>query len=414
MFHYIARRTVSLLDIVSGGGKYEQDTIVRLLNTRNTNKVTPLHIAAEEDKPDMVAAMLGLGADINLLALADEAGDSGDVVPDVASPSKKARPGDMKGFKEIIQKFPKSLYTKDIKLGGTPLHWATDKPFMDALIELGCEVEARNSLGNTALHTMILHQRLECLVCLLSHGAEVNSRDRAGSTPLHLAVEKGHLPSIQALLVFGADHGLKNAAGDTAWVVALKVHQAKFSFKDVELERNMILHTLHSVGAQGPSDLTPTAKEFDWKPPVTDKTRLHHRARHLFDDLLDTSAGHADIRPGSVAVLSMDGGGIRGLVLAKLLHCLTQEAGQKVTELFSWITGTSTGGIMALALATGKSPMECQMLYFKFKDKVFVGNRPYAVEPLEEFLKKEMSETLMMTDLPKKPHIAVTGVLADR
>ena len=96
-----------------------------------------------------------------------------------------------------------------------------------------------------------------------------------------------------------------------------------------------------------------------------------------------------------------------------LLHCLTQEAGQKVTELFSWITGTSTGGIMALALATGKSPMECQMLYFKFKDKVFVGNRPYEVEPMEKFL-KEVFKDKIMTDLPKKPHIAVTGTLADR
>ena len=186
MFHYIARKTVSLLDIVSGGGKYEQDTIVCLLNTRNTNKVTPLHIAAEEDKPDMVAAMLGLGADINLLALADEAGDSGDVVPDVASPSKKARPGDMKGFKEIIQKFPKSLYTKDIKLGGTPLHWATDKPFMDALIELGCEVEARNSLGNTALHTACEEERGEVAGLLISHGANMELVNREEKSPMEL------------------------------------------------------------------------------------------------------------------------------------------------------------------------------------------------------------------------------------
>ena len=82
--------------------------------------------------------------------------------------------------------------------------------------------------------------------------------------------------------------------------------------------------------------------------------------------------------------------------------------------MFDWITGTSTGGILCLALAVGMTPLQCQSLYFKLKDNVFVGKRPYAVEPMEEFLKKEFTETLMMTDLPEKPFIAVTGTLADR
>ena len=56
-------------------------------------------------------------------------------------------------------------------------------------------------MGNTALHVMLSHQRLSCVVCLLSHGADVNSPDAAGLTPLHLAVEKGHLPSIQVYRV---------------------------------------------------------------------------------------------------------------------------------------------------------------------------------------------------------------------
>jgi patatin-like phospholipase/acyl hydrolase len=73
-----------------------------------------------------------------------------------------------------------------------------------------------------------------------------------------------------------------------------------------------------------------------------------------------------------------------------------------------------TGGILSLALAVGKSPMECQGLYFKLKDKVFVGKRPYDVVPMEDFLKQEFTEELMMSQLPPKPLIAVTGTLADR
>ena len=409
VMHYVARRTVSLLDIISAGEKYDKstDTIVKLLNTRNNNNMTPLHLACEDDKPDMVRAMLSLGADLNILA--ETPGESDN--PDVSS--KRAKQSDNSGFKEVILEFPKSLYTKDIKHGGTPLHWATDKPFMEALVGLDCDIEARNKLGHTALVTAVLYQRLSCQVCLLSHGAKVDSPDPQGNTPLHLAVEKAHLPSIQALLVFGADWNIKNKVGDTAWMVALKTNQSKFTFKDVDLERNMVLHTLHSIGAEGPTDLSPTTKEFDWKPPVTDKNRLHKRCRHLFDDFLDTSAANAEVKPGSVSVLSLDGGGIKGLVLTKILGCLAIQSGLRVTEMFSWITGTSTGGILSLALAVGLSPLEAQCMYFKLKDKVFVGNRPYEVEPMEKFL-KEVFKDQIMTDLPKKPHIAVTGTLADR
>ena len=56
-------------------------------------------------------------------------------------------------MKEVLELYPNSLSTKDIKLGGTALHWATEKPLMAAMIACGCDIEARNSSGNTALHT---------------------------------------------------------------------------------------------------------------------------------------------------------------------------------------------------------------------------------------------------------------------
>ncbi len=41
-----------------------------------------------------------------------------------------------------------------------------------------------------------------------------------------------------------------------------------------------------------------------------------------------------------------------------------------IVHCFDWIAGTSTGGMLALALASGKAPIECLYLYFKLKDKV--------------------------------------------
>lgn len=54
------------------------------------------------------------------------------------------------------------------------------------------------------------------------------------------------------------------------------------------------------------------------------------------------------------AILTMDGGGIRGLILIQLLLALEEFTKQPIARLFDWIGGTSTGGILALAITHGK------------------------------------------------------------
>lgn len=56
-------------------------------------------------------------------------------------------------------------------------------------------------------------------------------------------------------------------------------------------------------------------------------------------------------------VLCLDGGGIRGLVLIQLLQALEQYLGGPIVEYFDWISGTSTGGILALLIASGTIPI---------------------------------------------------------
>jgi patatin-like phospholipase/acyl hydrolase len=55
-------------------------------------------------------------------------------------------------------------------------------------------------------------------------------------------------------------------------------------------------------------------------------------------------------------ILSIDGGGIRGVIPATLLDYIEHKTGRPVCELFDLIAGTSTGGILALALTMPGDP----------------------------------------------------------
>ena len=59
-------------------------------------------------------------------------------------------------------------------------------------------------------------------------------------------------------------------------------------------------------------------------------------------------------RTGKEALLTLDGGGIRGLILTEVLLAIECVTNESIFDLFDWISGTSTGSYLALSLATGK------------------------------------------------------------
>jgi len=54
--------------------------------------------------------------------------------------------------------------------------------------------------------------------------------------------------------------------------------------------------------------------------------------------------------PKQFKILSIDGGGIRGIIPAMILTEIEKRTGKRIAELFNLIAGTSTGGILALGL----------------------------------------------------------------
>jgi patatin-like phospholipase/acyl hydrolase len=67
----------------------------------------------------------------------------------------------------------------------------------------------------------------------------------------------------------------------------------------------------------------------------------------------------------TIKVLSIDGGGTRGLLPATMLHQLEQETGQSVTDIFDVIVGSATGGIITSAIAAGMSMEDIMDIYLK-------------------------------------------------
>ncbi|HEY6005659.1 MAG TPA: CBASS cGAMP-activated phospholipase [Anaeromyxobacter sp.] len=56
-----------------------------------------------------------------------------------------------------------------------------------------------------------------------------------------------------------------------------------------------------------------------------------------------------------VTILALDGGGIRGLIPARVLEAIEDRTGMPACRLFDLVAGTSTGGILALALTAPKA-----------------------------------------------------------
>ncbi|MEG4942166.1 patatin-like phospholipase family protein [Microcoleus sp. F4-D5] len=54
-------------------------------------------------------------------------------------------------------------------------------------------------------------------------------------------------------------------------------------------------------------------------------------------------------------ILSIDGGGIRGIIPAILLNYIEERTGKRIATMFDFIAGTSTGGILALGLTKKNS-----------------------------------------------------------
>ena len=77
-------------------------------------------------------------------------------------------------------------------------------------------------------------------------------------------------------------------------------------------------------------------------------------------------------------ILSIDGGGIRGIIPALLLEKLEQTTGRPARETFSFVAGTSTGGLIASAVAAGLPASRIVAIYRERLHDIFRPSKPWS------------------------------------
>ena len=296
--------------------------------------------------------------------------------------------------KVLAREAPDLVLTPCSQTGATPLHQLPERDLLEALLEgldgRGGGLCLKDKNGLTPLHLAASNGRLDAAIPLLSHSAAVDPPDPKDNTPLHYAASASG-PMFQLLVLFRADPLIANAAGLTPRDLLLK--------KDKTLAASLdrIVGLAAAAAAQPPCPLAEYSQALSL-------SAAKERWR---------TAGDSE----RVNLLSLDGGGIKGLVLVQILSHIQRHlppGQQDIMQHFNWIAGTSTGAILALALAKGFSLLKCQALYFRFKDAVFSGlMRPYDTAALERFLQKELGPDATMADIVGC-QIVVTTTQADK
>jgi hypothetical protein len=121
-------------------------------------------------------------------------------------------------------------------------------------------------------------------------------------------------------------------------------------------------------------------------------------------------------------ILSIDGGGIRGVYPARFLTKLEASLGAPIADHFDLICGTSTGGILALALALKIPASEIQKLYVENRKLIFpplykrrrlgIRRAKYNNKKLEQLIKEKFSKANNNTNpriVDLKTRVCITG-----
>ncbi|XP_046344342.1 calcium-independent phospholipase A2-gamma-like [Haliotis rufescens] len=120
--------------------------------------------------------------------------------------------------------------------------------------------------------------------------------------------------------------------------------------------------------------------------------------------------GYVDpVKGQGIRMLTIDGGGTRGLLAIECLKKLEEACQTDIRDMFDYVCGVSTGALVAAMVFLYRVPLdECEILYKDFSQQMFTRNRVlgtsklvwshafYDTEAWENILKKELGEQMMI------------------
>ena len=171
-----------------------------LKTARDASGASALLVAAYNMKPDVVNALLELGAPVDIF--------------------EAAVLGKVDRIQEILKSNPArvSEYAPD---GFTPVALASffgQPAAVKALIAAGADVNAAatNALKVAALHAAVAGRNMEAIKAVLAAGADVNAQQQAGFRPFHEAGTNANRALAELLLAHGGDPTLPADNGQNA------------------------------------------------------------------------------------------------------------------------------------------------------------------------------------------------------
>ena len=238
-----------------------------------------------------------------------------------------------------------------------------------------------NEDGDTPLILSVRNGYVASAVIFLEAGANPDvQHNKTGDTALHLAVETGNSSLLKALLAFGANVEIKNRKGKTP----LDIARAKGAKECMEILVDIIKRM-----AEAASQVSNT-----------------------FEPL--------PVPPNAVFLLSLDGGGTRGLLLTQTLIAIQKRMKElkpdcdPLHKYFDYVAGTSAGGLVTLSLVCANATLEAtRASLFKAGDEICTQAPTFPARVVAKTSKETYGKDTGMTEV-ENPRVIITTVLADR
>jgi uncharacterized protein len=184
-----------------------------LKTARDASGASALLVAAYNMKPDIVHALLELGAPVDIF--------------------EASVLGKVDRIQEILKDSP-SRVSEHAPDGFTPVALAAffgQPAAVNALIAAGADVNAhaRNALKVAALHAAVAGRNMEAIRAVLAAGADANAQQQAGFRPMHEAGGNANRALAELLLAHGADPSLPSDDGKSAIDYARDKGHAEFA-----------------------------------------------------------------------------------------------------------------------------------------------------------------------------------------